>query len=101
MLYTLIVEITLHLGENGKLCQPGGMEKITFLDENGTDVVFKKEEDDIAQSEYKIAEPHYFEVHLAEGKEFCIKLESERSQIIYHNPSAILHNAKKRPFTRG
>ena len=67
------------------------MEKICFFDE----VIFKKKENDSAQSTVKIAETHYFEVHLKQGQELCIKLESEESQIIYHNPSAMISNIKK------
>ena len=74
------------------LCRPEGTEKITLWDEHETEVVFRKKEDDNVESEFKIAETHYFEVNLARGKEMWIKLKSEKSEIIYHNPSATLFN---------
>ena len=72
------------------------MEKITFLDEHRTEVVFRKKGDDNVESDFKVAETHYFEVKLAEGKELCVKLASEEGEIIYHNPSATIFNLNER-----
>ena len=68
------------------------MQKIDFLGEDGNEVIFKKKEKDDIDKRSKIADTNYFEVNLAKGTDMCIKLKSDDSEIIFHNPSLKLIN---------
>jgi hypothetical protein len=75
----------LNLGENETLYQSERLQKIPFLADDETEVTFKMEDNDEAESSKNVGKFHYMEVSLEKGTSMAIQLESESGKIIYHN----------------